>query len=301
MPNSIQKSLLTFVNQYLPLIIRQEMEKQQINEWMKKSLMQYRAQHEYQTQETQQQLLNKILENVADPSNFSGRAMPEFGGVSALNRMGALPPGITLPPGLGQNVEGANDAITRLVMAAQAGNALPQPDIDTVSGTFGADEIQKLLDITTKVSEGGKTRVTTERGQDVTTAGQGVQQGNIDLGWAKLRAETSGKKTDKELNAAIEDREKERRKVRADIAASGKGGDLDNPSDMNNINYNEITRSLRALREQKYGDEPAKYMSWIDTLIDKGYDKSDLDKLPELKAICQKSGIDIATLKKYWK
>jgi len=295
--------LFKSIEQYIPYLIKDEMQKREVMRWLEKSLKEQAAYGEEQrkTLEAGRQATGKEDIAKAILKYFEGRNVPEAGAPQYLQEMGLLPEGVTVSPNVDQQIAEANQALAQLVKYQMAGEIPPQEVVDKVSKFFGEKTLSGAAGEIVKQKEGAAERGIRGREVGVQEALVPVRKRELSVRLRELSGQV-GDMTAKEARETLFKLGQERRKYQGMLETKTNDmGDLLGGEQVNLIksNVNEIKQIEDKINTKFSKDIGKEYEAIAQDLKAKGYTAADLDTDEKIKGLLTERGYNIQEIKKY--
>ena len=290
-------NIMKAIDKWLPYIIRDEMERRDVERKLKAQLQEYTAWGETQKGTLEAGTAEQIIQNLFHPDYFKRRNLPAQEILSYVNKVypGLIQEkGIQVPEDINQQVDEVNEALTRKVIATEAQEPMREEDIRTISKFVGEEPLREAATEYVKGKEAAKERPLREREIAVQEKLVPIREKETAARWKEIEGQI-GDMTSKEVRADLSELGKERRRYQAMLQTET------GEEEINYIKSNiaEI-KKLEDKINSKHGETiDVEYKAIADDLKGKGYTAADLDANEQIRSILIERGYNIDTLKKY--
>lgn len=295
--------LFKAINEYLPYLIKDEMQKREVMRWLEKSLKEQASYGEEsrRTIEASSKAQQKEAYINAILQYFKERNRPELAAPQYLEQSGIGLEGFRVPGDANQQLADADSALAQLVKSQMAGEPPQQDIIDKVSKFFGEKTLTGAAGEIVKQREAEKERGIRGKEVAVQEALVPVRKGELGVRLKELAGQV-GDMTAKEARDNLAKLGTERRRYQAMLGTkTGDGGDILNEGQLNLIrsNVTEI-KGIEDKINTKFSKEIGKeYAAIAQGLKAKGYTAADLDTNEKIRSLLTEKGYNIQELKKY--
>ena len=248
-------NIMKAIDKWLPYIIRDEMERRDVERRLKAQLQGYTAWGETQKGTLEAGTAEQIIQNLFHPDYFKRRNLPAQEILSYVNKVypGLIQEkGIQVPEDINQQVDEVNEALTRKVIATEAQEPMREEDIRTISKFVGEEPLREAATEYVRGKEATKDRALRERELAIQEKLVPIREKETAARWKEIEGQI-GDMTSKEVRADLSELGKERRRYQAMLQME---------TDEERINYiksniAEIEKLETALKSppQKEGDE----------------------------------------------
>jgi hypothetical protein len=297
-------NVLKSINEWLPYIIKDEMDKRDVQRRLEAQLKEYLAWGQEQRKTQEAGTAEQIIQNLFHPEYFKERNLPEATILSWLEK--TYPQliqqkGIHVPEDINQQLDKVNEAVTRMTIAREAGEPQQEEVIRTISKFMGEKPLGEAATEYVKGKEAAKERPIREREVTVQEKLVPIREKETAARLKELEGEI-GDMTAKEARTELSDLGVERRRYQAQLQTkTNQLGELLSEEEINYIKSNiaEI-KKLEDEISSKHGKTiDAEYKAVADGLRAKGYTAADLDTNEQIRSALIERGYNINALKKY--
>lgn len=260
MSDKISK-LFKSIEQYMPYLMKDEMQKREVMRWLEKSLKEQAAKGEEQRKtieaSSQSALKQAYVDAVMDA--VKKRVLPEHQALAILKRVGISLPGITMPPTAEQEIEDAVQSAVQTMKYQQAGEIVPEEVALPAMRYLGPEMVGGVVDSIVKQREAEKERGVRGREIGVQEAIVPIRKGELAVSLKKLAGEI-GDMTQKEARDELAKRGVERRRYQAMLQTkTDESGMFLEEGELNQIkgNIEEIKKLEDKIKSKFALDEPA--------------------------------------------
>ena len=297
-------NIMKAIDKWLPYIIRDEMDRRDVERKLKAQLQAYTAWGETQKGTLEAGTAEQIIQNLFHPDYFKRRNLPAQEILSYVNKVypGLIQEkGIQVPEDINQQVDEVNEALTRKVIATEAQEPMREEDIRTISKFVGEEPLREAAVEYVRGKEATKDRALRERELAIQENLVPIREKETAARWKEIEGQI-GDMTGKEVKAGLSELGKERRRYQAMLQTkTDEFGELLGEERINYIKSNiaEI-KKLEDKINSKHGETiDVEYKAIADDLKGKGYTAADLDANEQIRSILIERGYNIDTLKKY--
>jgi ASC-1-like (ASCH) protein len=300
------KGLLKKLDEWLPYIIENELQKERVMRWLETSLQEKAASEEEERKTHKAASDLAILRGLFHPDYFKQRNLPER--VALLHLARTHPElfrslGLQIPKDIDQQQAAINEAVARMTIAREAGEPQQEEVVRIISEFMGKDPLEEAAAEHVKVKEAAKDRLLKGREIAVQEKLIPIREKETMARWKELEGQI-GDMTTKEARAELADLGKERRRYQAQLQTKVDAfGEILSEEGINYIKSNiaEIKKAEDKINSKYSKDIEAEYKAIADDLKKKGHKAADLDEDEQIRSILIEQGINIEILKRYMK
>jgi len=272
MKRKISKFLKS-VNEWLPYLIKDEMQKREVMRWLEKSLKETAAYGEEQRKGIQESTKGEIIKSLFNPEYFKGRNLPELAILNHLKTIyPELAPEVQAPQDIDQQIAEANATIAQLTKLRMAGEPVPEEILQKVSKFFGEKTLGEAATDIIKQKEGAAERAIRGGELEVEKKKVAISEKEVAARWKEIEGQV-GDMTAKEARDWLFRFGTERRRYEATLSDEFL-------SDEERVHLNKNIREIEGKEKRIIKNNPAirkEYEELVKELKAKGYRKEHLE------------------------